>query len=767
VSYQYIGEGKNENAYVFGELYEKEILRIRENAIEPFKHELKDEILVDNPDTSNKNGIDYGYFVYDGKLDFYSEIPKLGEAYKCDYDVVKDADTEVKRAKEYSCLPMNNAEGYYYANTYNTYIHKQGNEYPTGGKVMYGSGNRWKVETARGYYFFNKSNLPAKTNKVDNSEENDPIYVREYIGSSEDGFRYSGKYLNSAVVVNKKQNAVLIEYEKLDNNNDENIAEDFKISDGLKYCTVKSDGTCSSDVKDVTLGVGGACYYNGKLYIVDSVNEGEDGTKQKTLCYSGSKILKYRLINGNLYQLDSLSIQRIVNSGVEYYMLNKNLEKFESNYPEVPDYVIICNEGSCTEKDENIILDQTVLINDAKKYLTDSWTMMKYYNEENGEKYMDMIDEPDKCYCLNDDKNVPKENVDKNNCEYIKGDCSGITINYASTGSNMILKFGVNVETDTSIKYNEELDVLEYNNEYNKDSGKRVFKFIGNNLYLLKRRRMVPEYNPGIYLMMEGKQFNSTEWTLLSGKTEVCYYESGSCNEDKIKMYRTYRYNINLAMPETAIVEYDNDNDKWRTVREDGLYFFFEDNYAINSEDRRITNKYEINNGRVELKANINEGYHIFNNLVVERNSANLEDGILILENVEETSNRKCKAIETSEVIENDEYCYNRNKGLCVVKTAINDSISSKTNCMFGENETYYYKVNDDLYRISSRSNEKINSKGNVGLYIIDEEDKGFNSKMEGKAKVYNCNGVVCSNINDLETQYYYNSANKEILYYK
>jgi len=273
--------------------------------------------------------------------------------------------------------------------------------------------------------------------------------------------------------------------------------------------------------------------------------------------------------------------------------------------------------------------------------------------------------------------------------------------------------------------------------------------------------------------MVDGKPFNSNEWTSLSGDKEVCYYEKEKgCNGDKIKINRKYRYNINLALPksEIRIVEYDDDREMWRTVKEDGLYFFFEDGYAINLEDRRVKYIYEIRDGRVEKLEEpfdkINEGYHIFNDLVVERNSGKLEDGDLILENVELTSNRRCKAIETSEMIENNEYCYNGKKGLCLVRSVISDSVSNKTNCMFGENETYYYKVNDDLYKINSKSNEKINSIGNVGLYIIDGDNKGFSSRMEGKAKVYNCFGVICNVENELESQYYYNSANNKILMY-
>jgi len=136
---------------------------------------------------------------------------------------------------------------------------------------MYGSGTKWKVETTRGYYFFNKDNLPAKTNIVDNVEVNDGIRSKESIDGR---FDYSGRYLNSAVIVGKKQKAVLIEYEQ----------DSTTISNGLKYCTVKNDGTCTSDANEDVLEVNDACYYNGRLYVVDIVNEGEDETKQKTLC---------------------------------------------------------------------------------------------------------------------------------------------------------------------------------------------------------------------------------------------------------------------------------------------------------------------------------------------------------------------------------------------------------------------------------------------------------------------------------------------------
>ncbi|KAG4082923.1 scaffoldin [Neocallimastix lanati (nom. inval.)] len=770
-SYQYIGNGKDTKAYLFGSLYENELVEIGKEKIRPFRHDISE---VASSNLENRNGIEYGYFIFDdgktdGKSKFILNTQKSGTAYKCDYATEISKETEEMVVTGYTCETFTKASGYYYGNI-EDFRSISSVEYPIGGKVYFGNNNKWKLEDTRGYYFFNKNYLPARKYKEQESKVKDDVFVSVGIGKAK--FEYNGRYLNSAI--GKNDNAVLIEYTKPDEDDlyGDNL-NNFSISDKLKYCNINKDGSCSSTNAEDPLSQGDACYNNkdGKLYIVDieTVTEGEEQTT-KTVCFTGSEILKYKFINSKLYQLDGLSIQEIDNSG--YYILNEKLERFTSNYPEVPYKIINCSEGGCTELADKLNLDQTVMINFARnntdKRISEP-IFLRYYNED-VEKFMYLKDDY-KCYCLNEEYHVPitvAQEIDY--CIYSHGNCgnNSIKLNYASAGENMILE-GYDNSIDNSYSYNKELDAIQYKNEYNLNS-ERVFKYINNRLYLLERRQITRIVDEGIYLMKDGKAFNSTEWTSFSGNSEICYNNyGGGCNADKMKEYRGYKYNINRAMREDTIVEYDDKTDMWRTVRDDGLYFFFEDEYAINKEDRRVGVVYQIVSGRVRkvfdkdndsLK---NNGFNIFNDLVVERSANGWEDGIVAVENVEVQGSKKCKAIETGELIENDELCYSSEKGLCVVKSSFSDTIVNDNNCMFGDNENYFYVIGNNLYMTNDKSYQKVVTKG---MYVIDSENKAYDNKKEGQASAYSCDEEKCSIIDNLESQYYYNSASNNVLYY-
>ncbi|KAL6632829.1 scaffoldin, partial [Neocallimastix sp. 'constans'] len=745
-SYQYIGAGKERNAYVFGELYENILLNINKYSIVPFKHDYLTAV------NDGRDGhIDYGYYVFDegqtdGKILFNSETLKTGTAYKCDYKKEKPSNSEDEVEIGYSCELFNKANGYYYVE----------------GNVMYGNNAKWKVETADGYYFFNEDHLPAKISEVDGIEDIDEISSKyKVLGKAE--IAYNGKYLNSAVPATTKNDKPII---IVTENHEGGVSSDnYQISKDYKLCETSSNGSCKSRNTDESLTSDDVCYdfKTGNLYVVDVITLDDESQTQNIMCYTGSMDhYKYKLIGSTLYQLDGLSVQK-VDKG--YYILNSSMERFNSNYPEVPYTIIYCEDESCLEVTEKLNKDQTVMVNNAKVYKYSSYDMLMYYNENTEEKFKDISSSDNKCYCLNVDYEVPSTTSENNSCEYQTGDCSGaIHLNYASTGSNMILESNSNTDS-VDFNYNSILDALEFKGEYNLNSNKREFKFIDKYLYLLYQRKMVRLLEEGIYLMLNGVPFDSDEWTSLSGDTEVCYYTYPGCNTDYIKIYRKYKYNLNRAVNGISIIEYDEERDMWRTVKEDGFYFFFIDEYSITAEDRRVEAVYEIKNGITKdiTSTMKNNGFHIFNDLVVERTSKSWEDGEAVVENVETKSKKKCKAIETNDTIENDEFCYSGKNGLCVVKTMLSDTIVNANNCMFGEERPYYYIIDNTLYIVNDKSYQKVNNKG---LYVIDNDNLAFDNRKESQANAYLCENGKCKLLNELETQYYYNSANGDVLYY-
>jgi len=741
-TFKYIGKN---NVIFTGIDFKNILVRVDKYSIEPLKHEYIS--------TSNNDPVyDYGYYVLDeNDLQFNSETLKNANAYECNLDKTLD-ESKSEIVTGYSCNLMTNANGYYLDK-----ISK---------RVMYANNKKWKIETDTGYFFFNQDYLPATISIEDEREKLDDVSYSKSTGSVK--LDLSGRYLNSAV----KNNNILIVYDKADDDNESSS----KISNELKLCQVKNDGTCTARNVEEELVQDDACYdpTTKKLYVVREEEveaEGEDEeSKTNVMCYTGSvDTIKYVLVDSNLYKLDGLSIKN-VNSG--YYILNDKMEAFSSKYPEKASKIIKCGDNNqCGEISEKLTLDQDVIINEAVIDETAPNKLLRFYKGELGEeKFMNV--EKNGYYCFDGEGMLPTE--DDGNSQYaycwkknnnglikIKPYTGDICINQAKRNSNIALYGGQSKEL-SGITYNSEKDAIEFENEYNLNN-KVVFKFYDNKLFKLRSDRL-DQVLSGLYLMQDGKPFTNNEWTSLSGNTEICYYSGGQCDSKKLADYRKHKYIINSAVESgNPIVTYDAENDLWKSVNKDGYYFFFEDPYSVDQEDRRVSKVYRILNGKLVNGDAYNKGIYMFDDLFVERNDGAWEDAAVAVENVDAYSKRKCKAIETNELIEYEEMCYSDKLGLCMPKSPISDNTTYESNCMFVEDSVSYLHVVDGvLYLINDYTYQRVDG---TGLYVIDQENLPFSSKIENESKAYDCVNGKCVAAKGLKSMYYMNSASLEFNY--
>eukprot|EP00833_Pecoramyces_ruminatium_P012889 jgi/Orpsp1_1/1186921/evm.model.d7180000054122.1 len=345
--------------------FENMVFEIKENYIVPFKH----DYTTYNTETEK---YDFGYYIYDdNKVPFTSETLKESkQALLCNVELVSN--NGIDEAKGYKCSQISNSNQYY--------INKANN------KVIYNSGNKWKIETTRGYYFFNENYVAATSRTGENAGDDEILYSK---GISADISSYSGKYLNSAVT----DKAIMIEFDNTDGSRRINTND-------LKTCKVAKDSTCSSRTED-PLQSGDSCYDKDtkKLYIVSEVESGVEGKDNTIMCYSGSEIVKYALLDGKLYQLDGLSIKEMENG---YYILNDKMEAFNSDYPELSYKFIVCTDGSCQEVGEEFDLSQDVIFNEAGSD-KDRNSLLRYFSSE--KKFMKITQSGN--YCLNEDGVFP------------------------------------------------------------------------------------------------------------------------------------------------------------------------------------------------------------------------------------------------------------------------------------------------------------------------------------------------------------------------
>ncbi|ORX76366.1 scaffoldin [Anaeromyces robustus] len=721
----------NKDTEFAGEPHSKIIIKVDENEITPFKND----------------GIsgDIGYYIFDKNQKPYNNLNTSesfdGSVFKCGNELQKDETTgeAIEGSELYQCNYFLFNDGYYYANP----------GLNVGG-VYYHDGNKWSKETKYGYFFFNDKDLPATTYE----ESIDDIVYDRYGGSEK-----IGKYINSAVT----DKIIVIE-----NNGNYNLS----IDPYIKQCNVELDNICESIKSDITLDPLDICYskYNNnvKLNIVEITNlEGGDSV---TKCYTGSESnIKYYLINNSLYKLDGFSVQNM-DKGI--FVLNDKWEEFSSEYPETPSKVVLCeNYNNCKLiTNEGINTDSNVIINAAGSGVNQ---LLKYYSTIN--KYINIY-QPG-YYFFNKDGSIVTdedqylkyeilyeltENGELKKLKEEDVELNNIYINYAKEGS---LTYQLKNLINSDIVYNSEIDRLSYRGIVNEDPNENILVFINNRLY-----RQLPkefdEADEGLYAVKDNKPFTMTKWSTLYISSEICYYDKEElpCNGVALNIFKKQKYMINKATGKESIIEYNTDSDEWRMVDTDGYYFFFEDNYSINKADSRINKVLQIVNGDINdiSKGNKKSGFYVFNDLMVENTSNKWEDAESIVSNVISNNKKQCTAYEANELIEQQEFCYDSQKGLCIPKKDITDKTDYENNCIFSEKaEIYYYLINDNLYAVNHQGYSRIDKSG---FYIIDKSNKIYSNEKENKVNVYECIDDECENAEDLSSsKYYLNMANDDI----
>ena len=736
--YEYI----KENTEFAGEPHSLTVLEIGYDSIKPFKNDISD--------LSDVNEYDEGYYVIDNdKKILKSESSQQATAYKCGRVSEEENGEEIPDSIRYECNTVLNPSKYYYAK----------DPVSNTGYVMYASGNKWNVK-GNDYYFYNKDYRGATFVKAGDDEE-----VPEDIEGNAN-VQFTGFYKNAMVT----DRTVIVSYNEEDGNAG-------KIDTEIKTCTVAKDGKCTATESLSNVEI---CYdsVSDKLYLSELMESENEEQENVSMCYTGDeKDIKYYFINNILYKMDGKSVQQMKEG---YYVLNENWKEFNSVYPEEPMLVVKCEEYNCEIPSEGIS-DLSVIINEAA---TSNNRLLKVYEDgsklgnvkQSGFYFLNKegeidTDEDDYYGNVKNNRFVVFENghlgsdMKKNNGRYVAYDIeekkyvnvefneNNVYINYAK--KDHFIK-GNKEYKSTALSYDSDKDRIKFENEINDNEKKNVFKFIGDELYIL-RPKMLEGIKKGMYIIKNGVPFSSVEWTSLTNDKEVCYYTGSKCDTNILNLYKKQKYVINSAAESLSIVEYNEEDDEWKVVNENGYYFFFEDNHSINIADRRVGKVIQIVDGNIYDITNRerNSGYYIFNDLIVRSNNEKWDDAVEVRENVI-SDKKSCLSYETGEVINSDSYCYNSN-GVCVVKDIINESKGNE-NCVFSNDEkNYYYFVNGGLYIVNKLMYQRV---GKSGIYITDKLGKVYSNKIENEAYVYVCEKEKCHVENNLVSNYYLNMAN-------
>jgi len=677
--YEYV---KDTNEFA-GEPISKSIIKVDENRINPFKHNIID------PD--NKENYDEGYFVIDGDKKLLTSTNAIpATAYQCNIEYEEDENGEIIRdSGSYECNPIPKSNKYYYDNS----------------QILYNNGNKWYVETKFGYYFYNKQHLGATFSTIDNE-----IVTDEIVGGM--NITNHSVYINSMVT----DKVIVVNYN-----------ENYSFDDNLQYCVVHNDGTCNSKTEDVELTEGKSCYNEAtnKLYIV--IKSETDDEKKNVLfqCYTGSENeLIYYHYDNYLYRMDGLSIQNMKQG---YYILNEKWKEFNSNYPEAPFKIIKCENYHCeTINNVEFSLNSDVIIN---KSGTGNNKLLKLIKEGKTMKFINAY-QPG-YYLLNSHGEVKldEENplytqifeIDEdgqlhhlNNDLLMKDDT--IYINYAKIG-----KFTKNAKEfkHKLLSYDQEKDIVIFDETFNIDDNDSTFKFLEDKtlLYRLKSKKLVP-VEKGLYAIKNGVPFTETEWTMHKNGKEICYYDGRQCDQHELNYFSSHNYMLNQANDHISIIQYNNEKDEWRVMKEDRLYFFFEDGYSITKSDRRISRVIQISDG-IEIDVTYSRnilGYFIYDNLMIEGNGYGWEDAESFVNNVDVVLRNQCNSYEKNHIIDSNGFYYHQNLGICIIKKDIKNDTEDANNCLFSSDNIikYYYK-NEQLYSFNDHMNHRINKSG---IYI-------------------------------------------------
>jgi len=727
--YEFAGEPLKKsvvNAIEFaGQPLVKTIINVKQNSINAF--------------TENNS---FGYYVIEKsekkKLSSTTSIDATGYYCGWEYDPITEGDNAGENNLEtirFECNPVKASNKYIYTISRDVVYAK--------------SDSKWNVENKRGYYFFNEK-FEAAVVKMDENNKN----LADSILYSSGNVSRPGTYINSAA-----NTAVVVEN---NSSNKKTILTDYKL------CQVTGE-TCKPVDTTVELSNGEVCYASNKsnsLYLV-LVTEVENVGK-KYNCYTGSEKIKYRYVNNMLYKLDGLSVQEVTKG---YYILNKNWEEFSATYPEVPPYVFNCDGTKCDVVSEKIEINSDVIVNAAgngnNKLLKYYPASMKFVNVSKPGYYM-----------LNGNSEVTKisGSYDYTHNYYLdeNGNLSGlpgsfkysnIYINNAKEGS--LTRYYSEFE-NIKVALNTKTGYIEYDGK-TIDEEETKYIYIDNILYKQKLDHF-EEVDNGLYAIKNNAAFVSTEWTSLSSGNEICYYTGGYCDVTKLNNIKKQQYTLNYATDKPSVIEYDSYSGNWRMVDEDGVYFFFEDEYSITSTDRRIDRVFEVLEGEaVEITNDQNRiGYYKFNNLIIESNENKWEDAVISINTVVVENKRICQSYETDEIINSSKLCHDDVLGICIPKLDI-ENRSDSNNCIFSDSrKIYYFLIGDNLYSVNDQSFRIIKKSG---LYVVNSSKKIFEDKLETKATAYSCEEGKCKIENELSTGYYLNMANSgidepAILYY-
>jgi len=496
----------------------------------------------------------------------------------------------------------------------------------------------------------------------------------------------------------------------------------------------------------------------------------DDEIEKISICHTGSENdLNYYYNNNDnqLYRMDGLSIQSMENG---YYVFNDQWKEFNSNYPEVPYIIIKCENYNCGILKNELNINSDILINKAGTFGN---KLLKFFMEGDELKFLNAY-QPG-YYFLNNNSEVTvdaknpiytniyeiNENDDLNQLndtmmELLMND-NTIYINYAKKGN-----FARNRKEFAHIllKYDQEKDILIFDNDSNLNNNITLFKFLNENasLYKINSHKLIPQ-KEGVYAIKHDKVFAETEWTNLNLDQEICYYHDEKCNRVGLLELMNHKYLINKANDKLSILEYNKEKDKWRVVKEDGYYFFFDGNHSISRVDRRIEKVVQIIDG-VAMDVTFSKkllGYFIFDGLMIEGNGDGWEDAHPFEDNVDVVLNKQCTSYENNHTIHTDDFCYDNNLGICVVKAEIESNSFNTNNCIFSQNNKvkYYYK-NGYLYSFNKQMNQRMNRSG---LYVIDRFKTPYGSKIEREVNAYSCDGYKCELVENMDSQYYLNMA--------
>jgi Holliday junction resolvase len=699
-----------------------------------------------------------GYYIIDNteKKLITSTNGVQATAYKCGnvYDVYTTDDNghtkgeKIEGSDRYECntVAAGSTNKYYYDSKGNNVLFKSG---------------KWNVENKKGnYYFYNEDRLSATINKTkkDNVSVETPDDIVYAYYSGNDGYYISSSNLDSSkvIIVNKDngKREIVMNYNK---------------------CVITGN-QCKPEKNDMVFSTGDVCYSGGKLYVVE-VQEGETSDSSKTMCYSGSTTtIKYRLVDDELYRLDGTSVQ-ILTKGI--YVLNSSWEEYSTTYPEIPPIVIDCDTSDCA-KVESLDIDQDVIINAAGTGVN---RIMKYYPETNkfininkegyyffnSEGYIDESSYFSNAYyltsngelklvgkCKNDNENYCLYDTNYENAVKFEYTLDNIYVNSVKEGT--FIRYG-SMYIDESISYDATNEKIVYNTFSGNNNGEDVFVFINGELFKIHPQYM-EAVGKGLYVLQGSSPFINTEWTEITSDEELCYYTGSYCDSNIINEFKEQQYSINSATKKTSIVEYDDENQKWRMVTEDGIYFFFEDGYSITESNRRIWKVYEIVDGEViDITESENRiGYYKYDELMIESNNTDgWEDAVKISNNVDVNDRRMCSSYELDETIDSTKLCYDDELGLCIPKSELSNDTIDSINCIFSYDQTeYYFLVGEKLYSISGQAFKNIKKNG---LYVVGKNNKVYGSSLENKANAYKCENGVCKLEENLTTGYYLNMA--------